>query len=125
MNDPRADMTDQSTLAGRLQSAQEECERLSAENVRLRAMLGIQDIVSKESGPIANPVVSVSDNNIAAPSTPEKKLSLFRSPFRGREDVYGIRWKGKGGKSGYSPAGTDGAFGWLVRFCLKTLLWFV
>src|ERR1700681_2982492 len=105
MDDPRADMTDQSTLANRLKSAQEECDRLSAENARLRAMLGIQDFISKESGPTAIPVVSVSDSNIAAPSTPEEKISLFRSLFRGREDVYAIRWEGKGGKSGYSPAG--------------------
>src|ERR1700730_12066220 len=105
MDDPRADMTDQSTLANRLKSAQEECDRLSAENARLRAMLGIQDFISKESGPTAIPVVSVSDSNIAAPSTPKKKISLFRSLFSGREDVYAIRWEGKGGKSGYSPAG--------------------
>lgn len=34
----------------------------------------------------------------------EEKLSLFRSFFRGREDVYPARWIGKQGKSGYSPA---------------------
>jgi len=31
-------------------------------------------------------------------------LALFRSLFRGREDVYAVRWE-KGGMSGYSPAG--------------------
>jgi hypothetical protein len=36
-------------------------------------------------------------------SPSEKKLALFRSLFRGREDVYAVRWK-KGGKSGYAPA---------------------
>jgi hypothetical protein len=36
--------------------------------------------------------------------TPEGKITLFQSLFRGREDVYAIRWEGKGGKSGYSPA---------------------
>jgi superfamily II DNA or RNA helicase len=105
MGDPRVDMTDQNAIAERLKSAQEECDRLRAENARLRAMLGIQDSVSKDPGPTAIPIVSVSDSNIAAPSTPEKKISLFRSLFRGREDVYAIRWEGKGGKSGYSPAG--------------------
>src|SRR6266704_8815 len=105
MGDPREDMTDQNAVAERLKSAQEECDRLRAENARLRAMLGIQDSVSKEPGPTAIRIVSVSDSNIAAPSTPEKKISLFRSLFRGREDVYAIRWEGKGGKSGYSPAG--------------------
>jgi hypothetical protein len=31
------------------------------------------------------------------------QLSLFKSLFKGREDVFAIRWE-KGGKSGYSPA---------------------
>src|SRR6266853_1750552 len=105
MGDPREDMTDQNAVAERLKSAQEECDRLRAENARLRAMLGIKDSGSKEPGPTAIRIVSVSDSHIAAPSTPEKKISLFRSLFRGREDVYAIRWEGKGGKSGYSPAG--------------------
>jgi hypothetical protein len=30
---------------------------------------------------------------------------LFRSLFRGRDDVYALRWDGRNGNSGYSPAG--------------------
>jgi len=37
-------------------------------------------------------------------SNVEEKLALYRSYFRGREDVYPVRWNGKQGKSGYSPA---------------------
>ncbi len=37
-------------------------------------------------------------------SSPEEKIALFRSLFRGREDVYPVRWTNKAGKSGYSPA---------------------
>lgn len=33
----------------------------------------------------------------------DQQLYLFRSLFRGREDVFAIRWE-KGGKSGYAPA---------------------
>ena len=98
-------MTDQNTLAEHLKSAQEERDRLRAENARLRAMLGIQDSISKEPSPDSIPIVDASDRRIAVPTTPEKKISLFRSLFRGREDVYAIRWEGKGGKSGYTPAG--------------------
>ena len=37
-------------------------------------------------------------------STPEAKIALFRSLFRGREDVYPRRFESrKTGKSGYSP----------------------
>lgn len=35
--------------------------------------------------------------------TSEEKIALFRSLFRGREDVYAKRWQNKAGKSGYSP----------------------
>lgn len=37
-------------------------------------------------------------------SNVEEKLAIYRSYFRGREDVYPIRWNNKQGKSGYSPA---------------------
>jgi hypothetical protein len=105
MDDSHADMTNQNTVAERLKSAQEECDRLRAENTHLRAMLRIQDSVSKETSPNSIPIVDVPDSSNAVPSTPEKKIALFRSLFRGREDVYAVRWEGKGGKSGYSPVG--------------------
>jgi superfamily II DNA or RNA helicase len=37
-------------------------------------------------------------------SSREEKLSLFRSLFQGRTDVYAKRWEGRNGKSGYSFA---------------------
>ncbi len=36
--------------------------------------------------------------------TTKEKIALFRRLFRGREDVYPVRWESKAGKSGYSPA---------------------
>lgn len=37
-------------------------------------------------------------------STPQEKIAFFRSLFRGREDVYALRWHNTNtGKSGYSP----------------------
>src|SRR5271165_1184071 len=98
-------MMEHDTVAERLKSAEEECDRLRAENARLRAMLGIQESVSKEPRPATIPVASVSDGTVVKPSTAETKIALFRSLFRGREDVYAVRWEGKNGKSGYSPAG--------------------
>jgi hypothetical protein len=32
-------------------------------------------------------------------------VSLFRNLFRGRDDVYAVRWEGRNGRTGYSPAG--------------------
>lgn len=36
-------------------------------------------------------------------SSPGEKIGLFRSLFKGREDVYPVRWENKTGKAGYSP----------------------
>ena len=44
------------------------------------------------------------------------KVALFRSLFRGREDVYPVRWRSKAGRSGYSPGcGNE----WLPGICEK------
>ena len=52
----------------------------------------------------------------AAPSSPDSgalvtsdspvaaKIALFRTLFRGREDVFAVRWQSKAGRSGYAPA---------------------
>jgi hypothetical protein len=87
-----------------LRSTEEECDRLRKENARLRAMLGIPELVSGLTTlhPGLAQKNSAKDNS---PSTPEEKISLFRSLFRGREDIHAVRWESKGGRSGYSPAG--------------------
>jgi hypothetical protein len=46
-----------------------------------------------------------------------EKVALFRRLFRGRTDVYPIRWESKTtGKSGYAPACSNE---WLPRVCEK------
>src|SRR5690606_18775794 len=45
-----------------------------------------------------------SERVVHSKSSSEEKIALFRSLFRGREDVYPVRWTNKAGKSGYSPA---------------------
>ena len=74
---------------------------LKAENARLIALLeanGIQWRTPPE------PVPPVSMPEPSRLSTDEK-VALFRRLFRGRTDVYPIRWEGKtSAKSGYSPA---------------------
>ena len=67
----------------------EKCRRLEHDNQRLRALL-------TENG-IALPVTPTVE---AKPQTPPalstlntaQKIALFRSLFRGREDVYAQRW---------------------------------
>jgi superfamily II DNA or RNA helicase len=49
--------------------------------------------VSNSAPEIRNPVVA----------TAEQRIAIFRSLFRGREDVYAIRWENADGRSGYMP----------------------
>lgn len=50
-------------------------------------------------------------------SLPEEKIALFRSLFRGREDVYPQRFENRRtGKSGYSPACANE---WVRGICEK------
>ena len=97
-------MPDQDSIQERLKTVQEECQRLRDENAHLRAMLGINQSPPNEPVPQAVPVPTLSSATKGGVSTPEEKISLFRDLFRGREDVFAIRWEGKSGKSSYSPA---------------------
>jgi superfamily II DNA or RNA helicase len=78
-----------------------ELVRLRAENDRLIALLESHGIDWRAAQP---PALEVRDPEPSRLSTAEK-VALFRRLFRGRTDVYPIRWEAKtSGKSGYSPA---------------------
>ena len=80
-----------------------ECERLREENRELRQKLGLP---TAENPALANVPASVSPATASTNSnlSPEEKIKLFRSLFRGREDIYAVRWEGRDGKTGYAPA---------------------
>lgn len=57
----------------------------------------------------------ISDAEVTKFSSPKDKIRLFRSLFKGREDVYALRWQNaKTGKSGYSPVCSNK---WAVGVC--------
>ena len=88
-----------------LQSAIAEVQRQREENIRLRRLLqdhGIQLPVVQSPNDIP-----VTRSTQPSPRTPvlkaEQRISLFRSLFHGRDDVYAVRWKNADGRSGYMP----------------------
>ena len=101
-------MNGEENLKARLAKAEAECELLRQENSRLRLRVGETPAIrdpraerpspTKEEKPRPTGAVTID-------SRPELKVALFRSLFRGRDDVYASRWEGKSGKTGYSPAG--------------------
>ena len=82
---------------------QAEIEYLKAENARLVSLLNAHGIPWISNTTPQNKIAA-SVHSSTDLSTDEKVL-LFRSLFRGRSDVYPIRWESSTtGKSGYSPA---------------------
>lgn len=82
-----------------IEEIREECARLREENRKLRTLLGVEDDTQRHSVQIPS-----GDAVVTARSSKGEKISLFRSLFRGREDVYPVRWEARNGRSGYSPA---------------------
>jgi hypothetical protein len=95
-------------LKAELKKAVAECERLREENARLRLRVNDAPVnvhpTSKQFTADHNKKAQASAT-LTVDSPPEAKVSLFRSVFRGRDDVYPVRWEGRTGKAGYSPAG--------------------
>ncbi len=98
----------ESDLQRRLEQTSREVERLRAENEHLRTLLALaqrtQTILTSTDGS-RRPAGARVDSS--APAV--EKVALIRSLFRGREDVYALRWESaRTGRSGYTPAVAGG-----------------
>ena len=99
-------------------SERDQLAALQTENARLIALLdgrGIEWRLTPQPIP-PEPTPPAPEPESSRFSTAEK-MSIFRRLFRGRTDVYPIRWESKTtGKSGYAPAcGNE----WLAGVCEK------
>jgi hypothetical protein len=91
-----------------LQKVLEECASLREENERLKKLLGLlpEDLATTSKPTILEPLIRYDATRppVTNDSPIEDQVALFRSLFRGREDIYAVRWEAKKGSSGYSPA---------------------
>jgi hypothetical protein len=96
---------DASSLRRELSQALAECARLAEENRRLLEQLGLPPN-PPPTPPRASGVGTISAVSPVTQHSPtDAKVKLFRELFRGRDDVFAVRWIGRDGKAGYSPAG--------------------
>ena len=99
-------------------SERDQLAALQTENARLIALLNVRGIEWRLTPqPIPpEPAPPAPEPESSRFSTAEK-MSIFRRLFRGRTDVYPLRWESKTtGKSGYAPAcGNE----WLASVCEK------
>jgi hypothetical protein len=95
------------TLLQRHQALLAENQALKKENLSLKLRLGLAEL--PESGPSPGQIrqdtpPAESSSPLNANANPAEKIRLFRSLFKGRDDVYAKRWESKdGARSGYSP----------------------
>jgi superfamily II DNA or RNA helicase len=88
----------------RLADALAECERLRVENQQLRERCGLPQVETAAQSTANTVEFDSTSATVTSKSSSDEKVKLFRSLFRGREDVYAARWEGRNGKTGYSPA---------------------
>lgn len=103
---------DPSQNSQEIRAIHDRLAQLDAERRQLEVRLS--ELTAKR--PASEPLQS-DDVSVTADSTPASKIALFRSLFRGREDVYPKRWtNSRNGKSGYAPACANE---WVPRLCGK------
>jgi len=80
--------------------------RLREENARLRQLLTEHNIPIPPTEPAMQSWVKPVEvlPLVGRQERARKRIALFRSLFRGREDVYPRRWESPDGRSGYTPA---------------------
>ncbi|MFT3821858.1 MAG: DEAD/DEAH box helicase family protein [Rubrivivax sp.] len=72
-----------------------DLDRLQVENARLVALLERHGIEWRQEADAPEPGLAL---------TTAAKVALFRRLFRGRNDVFPLRWESQTGRSGYAPA---------------------
>ncbi len=80
--------------------------RLSEIEQERKLLLALREELQQSS-----PISPVSDSY-----SPEQKIAIFRSFFRGRTDIFANRWQNQQGRSGYSVACNNE---WVKRICHK------
>ena len=82
---------------------EEQLQQLREENARLKTLLTSHGISWEEKTPL--PVIQSPEQGAVTPRfSNAEKVALFRRLFRGRNDVYPLRWESTKGTSGYAPA---------------------
>ena len=104
----------ESGLQRRFDQASREVERLRAENERLTALLRLPQggfVVRTTVARDGRADSTASGSLVHSSSSGAEKIALMRGLFRGRDDVYALRWENAcTGQSGYVPA-VEGGWG--------------
>jgi superfamily II DNA or RNA helicase len=95
-----------------------ELDQLRRENARLIGLLEAHGIAWRSNDPTrSQPPTDSAQPAATTPGSAQEKVALFRHLFRGRDDVYALRWQSNSnGRSGYAPACANA---WRPGICEK------
>jgi hypothetical protein len=110
-------LKNQKPIDSQIQSAEQELAALDEKRKELQARIeqlkGQRQSIADEQIPFGR----LPELNVTNDSTQEQKIALFRSLFRGREDVYPRRFESKRtGKRGFTPVCRNE---WIRPICRK------
>ena len=110
-------MKNKKPIDAQIRSAEQELAALDEKRKELQARIkhlkGQKQIIADEQLPFDR----ISELKVTNDSTQEQKIALFRSLFRGRDDVFPGRFESKRtGKSGYQPVCRNE---WIRPICKK------
>ena len=106
-------MTENDSESLPFEPPEQENIRLREENARLRRLLAVHSIPIPQLAPENPPPTKAVEPPppVDKEERARKRIALFRSLFRGREDVYARRWENDDGRHGYVPAAREGLEG--------------
>ena len=110
-------MENQQTIARQITNLKRELAALDAQRDALKNKITqLQNSLAADTE-IADPTVAYGNRQVTGEFSETEKIALFRSLFRGREDVFPKRFESKRtGKSGYQPSCNNE---WIRPICKK------
>ena len=110
-------LKNQKQINAQIHSAEQELAALDEKRKELQARIEQLNWQKQSTADGQLSFDRLSESNVTNDSTQEQKIALFRSLFRGREDVYPRRFESKRtGKSGYQPVCRNE---WIRPYCQK------
>lgn len=110
-------MESQKNIADQIQKLEQELAALDSKRLDLKNKISQLRSPHKFDSEIINQKASIKNITVTDESSETIKIALFRSLFRGREDVYPRRFESKrSGKSGYQPVCRNE---WIQPICRK------
>jgi hypothetical protein len=107
----------QDLINQQIQALESELSTLDAKKKALQDRISLLKSSKQSIAEKQLPFYQRSESDVTNESTQEQKIALFRSLFRGREDVYPRRFESKRtGKSGFQPVCRNE---WIRPYCQK------